>query len=76
MLLCTCLALNLHVTRYAKLKLMPQIGNVANVSSYNVVKHKLNDNLYCDHCMNLPGDAVTLLMVITLVCLIYMHACI
>ena len=35
MLLCTCLALNPHVTRHAKLKIMPQIGNVANVSSYN-----------------------------------------
>ena len=29
MLLCSCLALNPHVTRHAKFTLMPLIGNVA-----------------------------------------------
>ena len=42
MLLCTCLALNPHVTRHAKLKLITSIGlsNVANASYNNfIVEH-------------------------------------
>ena len=35
MLSSKCLALNPHVTRHAKLKLMQEIANAANVSSYN-----------------------------------------
>ena len=54
MLLCTCLALNPHVTRHAK------YFSVSSMSS-----------LYYDHRMNLPCDAITVLMVITCV-LIYL----
>ena len=43
MLLCTCLALNSHVRRHAKLKLMPQII-MLQMCHHTIVKHKLNDN--------------------------------
>ena len=67
MLLCTCLVLNPHVSRHAKPKLMPQIDNIVNVSSYNKqLSMSSMTNLYCDHHMNLPSDAITVLIVITI----------
>ena len=45
---------------------MPKTGNIVNVSSYNKqLSISSMTNSRCDHRMNLPSDAITVLMVIT-----------
>ena len=68
MLLCICLALKPNVTRHAKLKLIPLSCKYVIIQYFSVSSMS---TLHCDHRMNLPRDAVTVLMVITCV-LIYL----
>ena len=56
MLLCTCLALNPHVTRYAQLKSIPLSCRYVIIQYFSLSSMS---TLHCDHRMKLPCDAVT-----------------